>query len=121
MRDVHHIKFQCTADSDDIIDGYIDKNIESNLVPLCKKCHTDVHNNKLQIDGYKQTSKGVKLQYHEVSTEEFAQHKQSRKKYDTEIVQFIKQLKTGSKLNNKNLKIILEKEHNIKISQATKL
>ena len=117
--DVHHIKFQCTADSDDIIDGYIDKNIESNLVPLCKKCHTDVHNNKLQIDGYKQTSKGVKLQYHEVPTEEFAQHKQSRKKYDTEIVQFIKQLKTGSKLNNKNLKIILEKEHNIKISQGT--
>ena len=117
--DVHHIKFQCTADSDDIIDGHIDKNVESNLVPLCKKCHTDVHNNKLQIDGYKQTSKGVKLQYHEVPTEQFAEHKQTRKKYNTEIVEFIKQLKTGSKLSNKNLKIILEKEHDIKISQAT--
>ena len=45
--DVHHIKFQSTADADDIIDGHIDKNVESNLVPLCKKCHTDVHNNKL--------------------------------------------------------------------------
>ena len=117
--DVHHIKFQSTADADDIIDGHIDKNVESNLVPLCKKCHTDVHNNKLQIDGYKQTSKGIKLQYHEVPTEQFAEHKQSRKKYDTEIVEFIKQLKTGSKLSNKNLKIILEKEHDIKISQAT--
>ena len=82
--------------------------MESNLVPLCKKCHTDVHNNKLQIDGYKQTSKGIKLQYKEVPTEQFADHKQSRKKYDTEIVEFIKQLKTGSKLSNKNLKIILQ-------------
>ena len=53
------------------------------------------------------------------SHEQFAEHKQSRKKYDTEIVEFIKQLKTGSKLSNKNLKIILEKEHDIKISQAT--
>ena len=61
----------------------------------------------------------VKLQYHEVPTEQFAEHKQSRKKYDTEIVEFIKQLKTSSKLSNKNLKIILEKEHDIKISQAT--
>ena len=117
--DVHHIKFQCTADDDDIIDGHIDKNVESNLVPLCKKCHTDVHNNKLQIDGYKQTSKGVKLQYHKVTTEQFAEHKQSRKKYDTEIVEFIKQLKQTSKTSNKNLKIILEKEHNIQISQGT--
>ena len=57
------LNFNATADGDDIIDGHIDKNVESNLVPLCKKCHTDVHNNKLQIDGYKQTSKGIKLQY----------------------------------------------------------
>ena len=92
--------------------------MESNLVPLCKKCHTDVLIINYLIDGYKQTSKGIKLQYLEVPTEQFAEHKQSRKKYNTEIVEFIKQLKTG-KLSNKNLKIILEKEHDIKISQAT--
>ena len=117
--DVHHIKFQCTADKDDIIDGHIDKNVESNLVPLCKKCHNDVHNNKLQIEGYKQTSKGVKLQFNEVSHEEFTELKQSRKKYNKEIIDFIKQMKIENKTSNKNLKIILEKEHDIKISQST--
>ena len=117
--DVHHIKFQCTADKDDIIDGHIDKNVESNLVPLCKKCHNDVHNNKLQIEGYKQTSKGVKLQFNEVSQEEYTELKQSRKKYNKEIIDFIKQMKIENKTSNKNLKIILEKEHDIKISQST--
>ena len=59
--DTHHIKFQCNANEDNIIDNYIQKNTESNLVPLCKKCHNDVHYGSLVINGYIDTSNGVKL------------------------------------------------------------
>ena len=38
-------------------------NIMANLVPLCIKCHNDVHHNKLIINGYKQTSNGVILDF----------------------------------------------------------
>lgn len=61
--DVHHIKFQCTADVNNIIDGAIQKDIKSNLVPLCKSCHNKVHNSGITIFGYKQTSDGVVLDY----------------------------------------------------------
>ena len=50
--DVHHIKFQSTADDDDIIDGHIDKNVESNLVPLCNKCHTTAVDRPYPYDGH---------------------------------------------------------------------
>ena len=59
-QDVHHIKFQCTADSNKLIDGSLQKDIKSNLVPLCKECHNNVHLNKITI-GFKQTSQGIKL------------------------------------------------------------
>ena len=76
--DVHHIKFQYTADSDDIIDGHIDKKVRNQIgssLPSVTLTSTIIN-----YSGYKQTSKGIKLQYHEVPTEQFAEHKQSRKK-----------------------------------------
>jgi DNA mismatch repair protein MutS len=62
--DVHHIQFQCTADNNGKI-GSIDKNRESNLVVLCKKCHNSVHHPKgtLKISGYVETSTGIELHY----------------------------------------------------------
>jgi DNA mismatch repair protein MutS len=62
--DVHHIQFQCTADNNGKI-GSIDKNRESNLVVLCKKCHVNVHHPKstLKINGYIETSTGIELDY----------------------------------------------------------
>lgn len=62
--DVHHIKFQCTADNNGKI-GNIDKNRESNLVVLCKKCHVNVHHPKstIKINGYIETSDGIELDY----------------------------------------------------------
>lgn len=62
--DVHHIQFQCTADNNGKI-GSIDKNRESNLVVLCKKCHVNVHHPKstLKINGYVETSNGIELDY----------------------------------------------------------
>ena len=37
---------------------HIQKNHKSNLVVLCRKCHHKVHDNKIDIIGYKDTSKG---------------------------------------------------------------
>ncbi len=61
--DVHHIKFQCTANENMIIYDYLVKDNKSNLVVLCKNCHNEVHNGKLEIFDYVQTSNGVKLDY----------------------------------------------------------
>lgn len=60
--DVHHIKFQCTADNNDFI-GHFHKNSKFNLVTLCKECHQKVHKDIINIQGYIQTSNGVKLIY----------------------------------------------------------
>jgi DNA mismatch repair protein MutS len=62
--DVHHIQFQCSADNNGKI-GSIDKNRESNLVVLCKKCHNSVHHPEgtLKIQGYVETSTGIELHY----------------------------------------------------------
>ena len=60
--DTHHINFQCDADSNGFFKHY-HKNIEHNLVILCKKCHLKVHNNEIQINGYKDTSDGFKIRF----------------------------------------------------------
>ena len=66
--DVHHIKFQKLSNENKIIDHH-HMNAKFNLVPLCIKCHNDVHSNKLNIFGYLQTSNGVELQYNRNETE----------------------------------------------------
>ena len=55
--DIHHIKEQRHADKHGNIDG-INKNAVHNLVPLCKECHDAVHDGKITIKGYRQTSHG---------------------------------------------------------------
>jgi DNA mismatch repair protein MutS len=60
--EVHHIQLQKFADEQGFI-GTIHKNHKSNLIPICEKCHDNIHNDKIKIDGYKQTTKGIKLIY----------------------------------------------------------
>uniref|UniRef100_A0A6C0H6U8 DNA mismatch repair proteins mutS family domain-containing protein n=1 Tax=viral metagenome TaxID=1070528 RepID=A0A6C0H6U8_9ZZZZ len=60
--DTHHIKFQCTADENSFTEHY-HKNAKFNLVCLCKSCHIDVHQQRINIQGYIQTSSGVKLEF----------------------------------------------------------
>jgi len=63
--EVHHINFQKNADEYGFIkDKSFHKNHISNLVVLCSKCHDKIDTNKLQITGYKETSKGKKLEWH---------------------------------------------------------
>lgn len=62
--DTHHINFQSKCK-----DGFstdkpqVAKNSMANLVILCKECHYNVHHDKLIINGYKETSKGRKLDF----------------------------------------------------------
>lgn len=60
--DVHHIKFQNQSNENKMIEHH-HMNTKFNLVPLCKTCHDNVHSNKLNINGYIQTSNGIELQY----------------------------------------------------------
>lgn len=118
--DVHHIKFQCTADKDNIIDKYIEKDAKSNLVPLCKECHNNVHNNKIEISGWKQTSNGLILDYRqntEKQRDNKGKGKGKAKKIPQNIVEIIKTLKKeNKKLTQKALKQYIESKYSINIS-----
>lgn len=61
--EIHHISQQKLADEDGYINGKFHKNDKFNLVCLCEKCHDDVHNGKIEIKGYIQTSNGIVLDY----------------------------------------------------------
>ena len=60
--DIHHIKFQSSADTNGYI-GNMHKNKKCNLCALCSSCHTKVHNNTIYIDGYIHSSNGITLKY----------------------------------------------------------
>jgi DNA mismatch repair protein MutS len=113
--DTHHIKFQCTANKDGMI-GHIQKDTKSNLVPLCKECHNSVHNNTIIINGYKQTSIGIILDYQKVSNES----RKKNRKYNNEQLEIIQNcIDTYINLNLKVLSNKIEQEHDIKISSTT--
>ena len=60
--EVHHINEQQKADDKGFI-GHIHKNHKFNLIPLCKKHHKEVHDGKININGFVTTSKGLELHY----------------------------------------------------------
>ena len=62
--DTHHIVFQCHCENNRVINKkHINKNHSSNLCVLCKECHQAVHNGKINISGYKETTRGKDLIY----------------------------------------------------------
>jgi len=62
VEDVHHIAHQKEANEEGHIDHF-HKNHKYNLIPLCKKHHTMVHEGKINISGFVMTSEGLKLHY----------------------------------------------------------
>jgi len=117
--DVHHIKFQCTADINNMI-GHIQKDIKSNLVPLCKPCHIKVHNDNLRIHGYIQTNTGIDLNFEYIEEKENKKQKEARKKLNPDQIEDIKAcLSKYNKLNQKTICLKLQTDYNIKISVAT--
>ena len=60
--EVHHITEQQYANEKGIFeDKQIHKNRNSNLLPVCEECHNNIHNKKIEVEGYKQTTDGIKL------------------------------------------------------------
>ena len=60
--EVHHITEQQYANKKGILEKeQIHKNRNSNLLPVCEDCHNNIHNKKIEIEGYKQTTDGIKL------------------------------------------------------------
>ena len=100
--DTHHIKFQCTADKDGIIGKHFHKNIASNLVPLCKACHNAVHQNTIEIRGYRETSSGIELDYSYITPKEKSAMNATRKKFSEEQVDMIRQVSVESKWKSQN-------------------
>jgi DNA mismatch repair protein MutS len=64
VEDVHHIAEQNLANDEGMI-GAMDKNHKYNLIPLCKRHHKLVHEEKIYISGFFMTDKGLKLHYEE--------------------------------------------------------
>tara|TARA_B100000029_G_scaffold516167_1_gene627327 strand:- start:372 stop:3155 length:2784 start_codon:yes stop_codon:yes gene_type:complete len=60
--DTHHINMQCLANRDGFI-GTFHKDVVSNLVVLCKKCHIMAHNGGLNIKCWEQRDSGNVLNY----------------------------------------------------------
>lgn len=61
--DVHHIEHQKISNANIGKKTTKTKNNKSNLVTLCKQCHNDHHNGKLEIKGWVKTSNGTILDY----------------------------------------------------------
>lgn len=59
-QETHHIKEQCKADHNGFID-HQHKNVKSNLLPLCKKCHDAITYKKINVKGIQFSSEGLIL------------------------------------------------------------
>lgn len=105
--DTHHITFQKFFNKYDF-----NKNKLSNLVILCKKHHDEVHNNYININGYKDTLNGKILDYNNCENDSSIKNK---KKYKEKDIELIKNLNNKFK-DNKNLIIELKNNYNIIIS-----
>ena len=127
--DTHHIKFQCIANENDIIDHY-NKDSKFNLVGLCKECHNEVHSNppKLVIEGYIMTSEGVELKWYKKNNKSLSDI-DNKGKINKNISKNLKKIISNSDLNDlikelkknnyseKKIQYKLSHEYNIKMKQ----
>mgnify|MGYP003618592315 CR=1 FL=1 len=130
--DVHHINFQCHADQNGNFESF-HKNVDHNLVVLCKNCHVSVHNEKITIKGYVFTGDNVKLDF--IDHRKVESHKTESKqpklpsKYsarDIEIMSgFLKKLtSTNDKIVNKKFmldRLCIEKGYKINYKTLNEL
>jgi len=62
--DVHHIAHQASSNSSGFI-GHFHQDHRSNLVPLCKEHHKEIHEGKIKVKGFVMTSNGLELDVEE--------------------------------------------------------
>ena len=107
--ETHHINFQKDCNKYIVVDKpQIKKNSICNLVVLCSKCHDKIDSGELVINGWKETSDNIILDYHK-------EEKKTKKKLNDNQIEIVK-----SYLNNEisavRAKKILEEKDNISIS-----
>ena len=112
--ETHHIKDQQYSDKNKMIEHH-HQNIKHNLVQLCKQCHLKVTHGEMIISGWKETSRGKKLDWKNV--EKKTNVKKKFKEKDIVKIKEIHQI--NEKLPKKELVKLYELKHNIKISQTT--
>jgi DNA mismatch repair protein MutS len=117
--ETHHIIWQMNFDKNDINKNkfYLQKNNKSNLVCLCNKCHDMVHNNKIIINGWIETSDGINLDYKKIDKQEI-ETKCNLDKYTIELVDYI--LKLKNKINDPKIaRFKIAEKFNKKVSTTT--
>jgi DNA mismatch repair protein MutS len=60
--DVHHISHQSNAGKHGFI-GHFHQDNKSNLIPLCKEHHKEIHEGKIKVKGFIMTSNGLQLDF----------------------------------------------------------
>ena len=112
--ETHHIKDQQFADKNNMIDHH-HKNIEHNLVPLCKSCHLKVTNHEIIVNGWKETIQGRILEWYPANKKI-----SSKKKFTDEQIQKIIVLRNeNNKLSQKDFLKKIDLEQNIICSVST--
>lgn len=112
--ETHHIKDQQYSDENKMIEHH-HQNIKHNLVQLCKQCHLKVTHGEIIIEGWKETSRGKKLDWKIIEKKV-----NMKKKFNEKDITKIKEIyKINEKLPKKDLIKLYELNHKIKISQST--
>ncbi len=112
--ETHHIKDQQYADKNNMIDNH-HKNIEYNLVPLCKGCHLRVTNGTIIVKGWKKTTQGRLLEWKQCESKVI-----SKKKFTEKDVSKIKEFYNKySHLSQKDILKKIDIEEGICISLTT--
>ena len=113
----HHIIFQSQCDQNGFAE-HIPKNNPSNLAFLCKKHHIDVHQDRLELNGYAQTSLGITLRFRFLSAEETKKKRIRSLKFSEEDVNTVKQYK-GEGMTLALVAYYLKKNHGLLMSKGT--
>ena len=109
--ETHHIVFQKDFDNKKINKNklHLQKDSNYNLVTLCQSCHDDVDRQKIIINNWIETSNGRILDYI------FKKEITIKKKYDDDIINYIKILKNKTS-DIKFAQIKVKEKFNKKIS-----
>ncbi len=112
--ETHHIEFQKNFNENLINEDklHYQKDANYNLVTLCSECHDLEHNNKIIINGWKETSNGKELDYYHVA------EVVKTTKYSSELVEYIKSLKLETN-DPKMARIKIKETFNKKVSTAS--
>jgi len=112
--ETHHIEFQKDFNLNKINVNklHYQKDASYNLVTLCSKCHDDIDRNKIIINGWKETSEGKILDFY------LNNNIEKKPKYDKEIIDYIKNLKSEN-LDIKFAKIKIKEQFNKRLTNKT--